>query len=436
MNAALLEYARALQQRWRWVVWGLLLTLGATAVFLLVEPPRYRSEATVFVRTPGDVSRVLDGGDSYAQGRARTYSALAGSTDLAARGVANAGLDVTPEVLSERIHASPRQGTALIDVSVDAASADEARRIATVFLAEYAETVRTLEAVPGSLVPRAELVVVDRPSAPKRVVASGAPISLVLLGTTLVGLFLGAMAAVVRSIFDGSVRDPGDASRFSGRQLLGSIGGELSGLRTTDDHRSIRHRLLRMMGDPTAGVITVTEPGHSSATATAAGFLASALAERDPSVVLVDLDVYSAESTQRLSDRTLPGVTDVLTGRFTVAQATLDCEHGQFLGAGPASDSTTELIDSTALRTMIGELRQLYTWVVLACPSATDAATIADASDMIVLAVREGASTGEQLRQTSTLLPDAATCAVLFNRGDHPEPITEPEFDIDEKAPQ
>ena len=163
MNPALLEYGRALRRRWRWIVWGLLLTLGATALFLLVEPPLYRSEATVFVRTPGDVSRVLDGGDSYAQGRARTYSALARSTDLAARVVENAGLDVTPEVLSERIDASPRQGTALIDVSVDAASAAESRRTATVFLAEYAATVRTLESVPGSLVPRAELVVVDRP---------------------------------------------------------------------------------------------------------------------------------------------------------------------------------------------------------------------------------------------------------------------------------
>ena len=240
MNPALLEYGRALRRRWRWIVWGLLLTLAATALFLLFEPPRYRSEATVFVRTPGDVSRVLDGGDSFAHGRARTYSALARSTDLAARVVENAGLDVTPEMLSERIHASPRQGTALIDVSVDASSAAESRRTATVFLAEFATTVRTLESVPGSLVPRAELVVVDRPGPPKRVVAWGAPVSLVLLGATLTGLFLGAVAAVIRSIFDNSVRDPRDAARLSGRPLLGSIGGEPSGQRTIDDHR-IRH---------------------------------------------------------------------------------------------------------------------------------------------------------------------------------------------------
>jgi capsular polysaccharide biosynthesis protein len=433
MNPALLEYGRALRRRWRWIVWGLLLTLGATALCLLVEPPRYRSEATVFVRTPGDVSLVLDGGDSYAQGRARTYSALARSTDLAGRVVENAGLDVTPEALAERIAASPRQGTALIDVSVDAASAAESRRTATVFFAEYAATVRTLESVPGSLVPRAELIVVDPPRPPKRVVAWGAPVSLVLLGATLAGLLLGATAAVVCSIFDNSVRDPRDAIRFSGRPLLGSIGGEPGGQRTVDTRR-IRQRLLRMMDDAPGGVITVTEPEHSSATATAAAFLASVLAERNPSVVLVDLDLRSAESTQRLSDRELPGVTDVLGERCTVAEATVDCAHSQFLGAGRATDATTEMIDSAALRTMIADLRQYYTWVVIACPAATEAAAIADASDMIVLAVREGVTTDEQLRQTSTLQPVAATCAVLFDRGDHPEPPAVSESDVQTKA--
>src|SRR5271166_1189558 len=414
MNSALAEYGAVLCSRWRWIMWGVVLALAATTLFLIVRPPMYRSEATVFVRTPGDVSRVLDGGDSYAQGRARTYAALASSTSVAARVIADLGLDLQPETLSQRITGTNPPGTALIDIAVSAPSAKEAQRTATVLLSEYATTVRTLESVPGSLVPRAELVVVDPPGRPVRVVAWGASIPIVLLCAALIGLFLGAAGAVLRSIFDGSVRDPRDASRISGRQVLGSIGGEPSCQRTIDDH-SIRHRLLRMMGDPTASVITVTEPERSSATTTAAAFLASVLAERDPSVALVDLDLCSAESTQRLSDRELPGVTDVLAGRCTVAQATLDCAHGRFLGAGPAADSTMELIDSTAMRTMIAELRQHYTWVVLACPAATDAAAIADASDMIVLAVRDGVTTGEQLYQTSTLLPDATACAVLFD---------------------
>ena len=122
MSTAVADYAGVLRARRRWIVWGLLLTLGATTVFLLLRPPLYRSEATVLVRTPGDVSRVLDGGDSYAQARAKTYAALAGSADLAARVIADGGLDLTPEVLSRRITAHPRLGTALIDIAVSAPS--------------------------------------------------------------------------------------------------------------------------------------------------------------------------------------------------------------------------------------------------------------------------------------------------------------------------
>ena len=93
MSESLAVYGRILRSRWRWLVMGVLLALAATTIFLIVSPPLYRSEATVFVRTPGDVSQVQDGGDSYAQGRAQTYTALANNTAVAARVIADLGLD-------------------------------------------------------------------------------------------------------------------------------------------------------------------------------------------------------------------------------------------------------------------------------------------------------------------------------------------------------
>ena len=166
MSTTLAQYGELLLSRWRWIMWGILLALAVTTVFLILQPPLYRSEATVFVRTPGDVSQVQDGGDSYAQARASTYAALANSTSVSARVIADLGLDLKPEILSQRIQATHLPGTALIDIAVSAPSAAEAQRTATVLLSEYATTVRTLESVPGSLVPRAELVVVDPPGRP------------------------------------------------------------------------------------------------------------------------------------------------------------------------------------------------------------------------------------------------------------------------------
>jgi capsular polysaccharide biosynthesis protein len=247
MNTADVEYARVLRARWRWIMWGVVLALAATTLFLFVRPPMYRSEATVFVRTPGDVSRVLDGGDSYAQGRARTYAALASSTSVAARVIADLGLDLQPEVLSERIQATNPRGTALIDIAVSAPSAAEAQRTATVLLSEYATTVRTLESVPGSLVPRAELVVVDPPGRPVRAAAWGASIPVVLLCAALIGLVLGSLGAVIRSIFETPMRDPAHAARSA----------EPDGQAPVDDHR-----LLMAMGDPDL---------HADATPTGSG---------------------------------------------------------------------------------------------------------------------------------------------------------------------
>jgi capsular polysaccharide biosynthesis protein len=222
MNAAVTAYIGVLRTRWRWLVWGVLIVLAATTFLLILAPPMYRTHAMVFVRTPGDVSRVLDGGDSYANGRAKTYAALAGSTSVSARVITHLGVAIDPQTLSQRITAANPPGTALINITVGAPSAAEAQRTANVFLSEYEATVRALESVPGSLVPRAELVVVDPPSQPVRVVAWGAPIPVVLLGTALIGLVLGAAAAVLRSVFDGSAGDRLDASELTGAEMVAS----------------------------------------------------------------------------------------------------------------------------------------------------------------------------------------------------------------------
>ena len=108
---------------------------------------------------------------------------------------------------------------------------------------------RTLESVPGSLVPRAELVVVDPPGRPVRVVAWGASIPIVLLCAALIGLVLGATAAVLRSIFERPVRDPDHAARIAEPPASDVVSAEPNGQVTVDDHTT-GHRLPMVMGDP------------------------------------------------------------------------------------------------------------------------------------------------------------------------------------------
>jgi len=206
MTTALAHYGRILRAGWRWVLWGVLIALLVATTVLVVRPPLFRSEAVVFIRTPGDTSRVLDGGAMYGALRAETFAILATRSELSARVIADLGLKMTPEELSSRIHAKPRGGTSLIYLTVDASSPSDAQRIAGVVLTEWQASVRDLEAVPGSLVPRAELSVVDSPSRDVDLVVWGVPLTRALLGVALFGAVFGALGVVLRSMFGESGR--------------------------------------------------------------------------------------------------------------------------------------------------------------------------------------------------------------------------------------
>ncbi|MFC9786505.1 hypothetical protein [Rhodococcus sp. NPDC127528] len=414
MSTALRAYVRVLRERWRWPAWGMLLGVGAAVVALLVAPPLYRSTATVFIRTPGDVSRAVDGGDTYAQHRAGNYVELAGSTDLAARVVRDLGIDLAPETLARRTTATNRPGTVLIDVAVDAPTAGETQQTLTVFLHEYAAAVKALETVTGSVVPRAELAVVDQPSPPTRVSFWGLPPPAVLLGAGLVGMLLGATGAVLRSVFDRAVRDPRDAARISGKPVLGSIGDVPAGS-AVESSRLIRRRLLSAMGDPDRGVIAVAEPAARSVTAATAVALADALRVQGDSAILVDLDHTSWELTKLCDGQGCPGITDVVLGHAAVLEAVHDSGHGPVLGAGSAADFPLHSIDPTALPAVVRELRENYAWVVLSCPSVAAADAVVGAADAIVLVVRHGVTTEDELLDTSASLPTATTVAVVVD---------------------
>ncbi len=194
------DYARILRHRWRWVTWGAIAAMSLTAAVLILWPPRYRSEAVIFIRTPGDISQVVDGGDTYARTRAGTYAALAKSASVSARVIADAGLQLSPQKFAKRVDARQIGGTALLQIRVTGPSADEASRTAEAMITELTAEVRTLEAVPGGLTPRAELVVVDPPSRPTRIVAWGAPLYPFVIGPVFLGAFVGALGAVMRAM--------------------------------------------------------------------------------------------------------------------------------------------------------------------------------------------------------------------------------------------
>jgi hypothetical protein len=113
-----------------------------------------------------------------------------------------------------------------------------------VLLEEYAATVRSLESVPGSVVPRADLVVVDPPGRPVRVVAGGVPVTVLLLGASLIGLFIGLVAVVLRSIAERPPQDQAEASSVATASASAVI-DPTAHERLHGRHRSSRRLLAR-----------------------------------------------------------------------------------------------------------------------------------------------------------------------------------------------
>ncbi|MFF0816071.1 hypothetical protein ACFYVR_13100 [Rhodococcus sp. NPDC003318] len=407
MTGAVRAYARILRERWRFVAVAGLGALAVTAIVLLLVPSLYRSGFTVFVRTPGEVSQVEDGGDSYARSRAQSYAELAHSPDLAARVVRNLGLDTSPEEFAGRVTATARPGTVLIDVTLAAPTAREANLAAAAYAGEFAETVQSLESVPGSVLPRAELVVVDPPGRPTRVTEWGPPPMYLLLGALLAGALLGAAAAVLRSIHAPSLRDPRDASRVAGLPVLGTIGVP-TGRTSPVDARLTWRRLLSLLGDPDRGVIAVTDSGNGRCAAATALALAAAARTRGDVTLLVDLDLDSPELSRRLDGGDGAGVADVLLGDATVPTALSVGPWGPVLTAGSAAGRTSDPLRDSGLSDLLDHLRADHRWVLLACPPIRSGARACDVMadcDALVVTVRYGVTTEPELHESALLRP-------------------------------
>lgn len=438
MNATMRAYARVLRERWRVVAACGLVTVAAAVALLLLTPSLYRCGFTVFVRTPGDVSRVVDGGDSFAQHRARTYTELARSPDLAGRVVNNLGTGTDPAEFAGHVTATVRPGTTLIDVAVAASSPDEAQRAASAFVTEFSTMVTSLESVPGSMLPRAELVVVDPPGTPTRVTAWGVPAWALLLGALAGGALLGAVVAVLRSIFDRSVRDPRDAARITGLPLLGTIGRAGA---ATEGARPTWRRVLSRLSDADRGTIAVCEPARGQASAATALAFADILHARGDTAVLVDLDLGSAALTRLVGGTDRAGVADVLLGRGTAATTVWDGPHGPVLTAGRTAGFSDDMVRPADLSVLLDELRERYPWVLLVCPPLlTGARTIetATGSDATVLAVEPGTTTETELHEATQLLPDRSLSGVVWSDVRHsgrPEPV-EPDLPDEPELPE
>ncbi|MGY1711352.1 polysaccharide biosynthesis tyrosine autokinase [Geodermatophilus sp. SYSU D00758] len=413
------------------------LVIGAVAALLigLAQTPLYTSSMRLYVSTTGSNS-VADAyqGSQLSQARVASYAELVASERLTGRVVDSLDLPMTPDQLASAITARAVPDTVLLDITVTDPSPQRARDIAEALGEEFNAMVAQLETSPDSAQAQAttpvSVSVIDAPQVPG-VASSPRTQRNVALGA-LVGLLGGVAASVVRSRRDRSLRQTEEAARLTGVPVLGTVVRDEALQRhhlfsraaiggVAEDLRQLRVNLQYLDSENPPKSIVVSSACPSEGTTTLVINLARVLAEAGRRVTIVDADLRRPRVTRYLGLVEGAGLTDLLTGHAEVVDVVQEYgdEDLYVLSAGPIPPNPGELLASGQMRVLIDALKEKNDVVLIDTSPllpVADGSSLAALADGVLLAVRYGETSREELQQAKTTLDrvGARTLGLVF----------------------
>jgi exopolysaccharide transport family protein len=267
----------------------------------------------------------------------------------------------------------------------------------------------------------------------------------------VLGMTSGVGLAFVLEGIDNTVRTPEQAQAISGLPSLGMIplgskssaeGGAKRGLmvasakepvelitqsrpqsQMAESYRALRTSLLlTSVGAPPKTILITSALPREGKTTTSINS-AIVLAQKGTRVLLIDADLRRPSIHKALGLGPRIGLSNVLTGGATLAQATLRSPllpNLYILPAGTPPPNPAELMASSQMVDLLGELREQYDHIVVDTPptlSVTDAVVLSTRADAVVLVIRSSQTTKPALRRARDILAqvNARVSGVLLN---------------------
>lgn len=410
------EYIEVVRERWRYIVAGLLLGLAAAFAAINLIPREYAASVTVIVSSqlppnPADPVASSKNADISVQ-RLDVYSELLRSTRLTRDVISALHLNVTPDELADHIAVYTAPNSALLTATVTDRSADQAILIANAIAGQFVKNVAEIGAPSDPTRPPTEAGKVFEAAQPPADLITPRPV-LYMVVAVEIGLVLGLGAALLRHALDSRIR--------RGRQLEDILGAPVLGIIDRDSKipsrplvvhddpnthlaeafRQLRTNIQFMDVNRSRKVILVTSATSGEGRSITICNLGLALAEAGTRVLILDADLRAPSIAKSMGIDGTRGLTAVLLNRET--------GDGAIQAIGPALDvlpsgllqpNPSELLNSNRMINLLATLQQGYDVVLIdTAPllSVTDATVLAPHVDGVILAVRYGHATVQEI---------------------------------------
>jgi receptor protein-tyrosine kinase len=388
----------------------------------LLTKPQYEASTRLFVSTTsGPSANDIYLGNQSSQQRVISYTELLMGVTLAQRTIDILGLDMTAEDLARNVQASAKADTVLIEVKVLDQSPVRARDIANALSDQFVVMVSELETPPGGFAPDARVTVEQRASVPQQPVVPEKTRNLAI--GLLVGIVLGIGAAFVSHLLDNTVKDQKTLEKITDVGVVGNIplakerrkqaaiSFDTDNSSSAEAFRKLRTNLQFVAVDNPPRVVLVTSALPNEGKSVTALNIASALAEADHDVVLVDGDMRRPTVDRLTGLVGAVGLSTVLSGQIGLSDALqkTSVPNLTVLASGAIPPNPSELLGTLSAKRVLDDLRQSFEYVIIdSSPllAVTDAAILAAAADGVLIIARYGKTKHGQLSYAVRSLGD------------------------------
>ncbi|MDP9821790.1 polysaccharide biosynthesis tyrosine autokinase [Nocardioides massiliensis] len=426
------DYLRIMRRRWKSIVAVFVLCVAAAALLTFQATPQYSSTARLFVSTmPSDTNEAYQG-SLFASQRVTSYADLVNGRELTERVADRLGVADDENSLASQVTARAVPDTVILELSVTDPRPSQAQEIAQAYADELVDFVDELETPAGRDSAPIKVSIVDSASYNSSPV-SPQPVRNLGLGVVL-GLLLGFGLAVVRELLDTTVKTVDDIADSTEAPVMATIAFDSQATKRPlvtdlDSHaprveafRVLRTNMQFVDVDGGNKIFVVSSSVPTEGKTTTAVNLALTLAAAGQKVLLVDGDLRRPRVADILGLEKAVGLTTVLLGRISINEAIQPDSHGglDVLTSGAVPPNPSELLQSHAMRDVLTDLRAAYDIVIIDAPPllpVTDAALLGSQSDGVLLVVRHGRTTRDQLGHAVERLEnvDAKAIGVVMN---------------------